>query len=387
MNQKAMCPVCGSYSINTFLRRRRVPVHQNLVMKDQKSATEIARGNLNMAVCKECGFIFNRAFELSKLSYGELYDNSQACSAYFNEHLDRLARYLIFEKNVRNCRIVEAGCGDGSFLRKLVEIGEAGNYGYGFDPSYVGPLSDLKGRLKFEKRYYEELAGIRADVAICRHVIEHVPHPVTLLHTIRQALANSPHAKVFFETPCTEWIPRNQVIWDFFYEHCSYFTAESLITLFEDEGFSVQSVRHVFGGQYLWLEATISHKKMMTSKKPDSSLQLTEAFAASESEVRKNWEIEIQKLASKGKVAIWGAGAKGVTLANLIDPDRILIDCVVDLNPNKQGKYIPGTGHPIVDYQEIASRGVATAILMNPNYRGEIQALLNEAHLDVDLLG
>lgn len=94
MSQKTTCPVCGSYSINTLLRREQVPVHQNLVMKDQKSAMGIARGDLNMTVCKECGFIFNQAFELSKLSYGEFYDNSQAYSTYFKEHLDRLAQLL-----------------------------------------------------------------------------------------------------------------------------------------------------------------------------------------------------------------------------------------------------------------------------------------------------
>ena len=84
--------------------------------------------------------------------------------------------------------------------------------------------------------------------------------------------------------------------------------------------------------------------------------------------------------------ALWGAGAKGVTFANLIDGSRELIDCVVDLNPLKQGHYLPGTGHPIVSHQALTARGVSTAILMNPNYREENLALIREAGLDVELI-
>ena len=69
-----------------------------------------------------------------------------------------------------------------------------------------------------------------------------------------------------------------------------------------------------------------------------------------------------------------------------MDPKRELITCVVDLNPQKQGKYLPGTGHPIVDYLVLPDLGVTTAILMNPNYREENQALLRQASLSVKLV-
>jgi hypothetical protein len=75
-----------------------------------------------------------------------------------------------------------------------------------------------------------------------------------------------------------------------------------------------------------------------------------------------------------------------VTLANLIDPERHWIACVVDLNPQKQGHYIPGTGHPIVGYQEMIRYRVKTAILMNPNYLQENLALLEGDHLDIQLI-
>ena len=113
---------------------------------------------------------------------------------------------------------------------------------------------------------------------------------------------------------------------------------------------------------------------------------LAKQFAESENELRRNWRDRVQRLGTKGRVAIWGAGAKGVTFANLIDPDRKWIDCIIDLNPKKQGKYVPGTGHPIVSYKEIKPRGIKTAILMNPNYFCENLGLLNKENIRIDLV-
>lgn len=390
MNDQTTCPVCESTSLNEFLFRGQVPVHQNLLMPDEAAALNIPRGDLALVVCESCGFIFNRAFDPQKIMYGAEYENTQACSPSFNEYLDGLVRHMISERNVRDCNVVEVGCGDGLFLRKLLADEGAGNRGYGFDPSYTGAASELDGRLTFATRYYDEECAhlVPADVVICRHVIEHVPRPLDLLWDIKKALAHAPSARIFFETPCVEWILRNRVIWDFFYEHCSYFTAESLTTAFERAGFEVDSVRHVFGEQYLWLEAKLPATETASNKqRPLGAVaELATAFAQSATELQQAWDRKLQALAATEKVALWGAGAKGVTFANLVDAERQGLDCIVDLNPQKQGHYVPGTGHPIVSYRDLGKRGVTAAILMNPNYHQENLALLQAAHANVRLI-
>src|SRR4028119_1840912 len=95
------CPVCDSNLIVPFLVRSSVPVHQNLVMADRISAREINRGNLTLAVCEDCGFIFNQDFDGSKLSYGKEYDNTQTYSPSFESYICELARSLIYDKNVQ----------------------------------------------------------------------------------------------------------------------------------------------------------------------------------------------------------------------------------------------------------------------------------------------
>lgn len=385
MNQPSECPVCQSKLVTTFLQRKRVPVYQNLMVEDQRSAVGIPRGNLNLAVCEQCGFIFNRDFDPAVLIYGDNYDNTQSFSRVFSDYIMHLVRYLVDKKGVQNSRVVEVGCGKGLFLRELAEMG--GNVCYGFDPSYVGPETDLGGRLHFKKCYYgPESAGIEANVVVLRHVIEHVQDPLHLLRTIRQTLVNSPQAMVFFETPCVEWILRNQIIWDFFYEHCSYFSTNTLTTALEATGFTVESIQNAFEGQYLWLEARISSDGPTVTKNPGTIPYLAKQFAISEHKIKLFLVNKLQVLLSNGNIAIWGAGAKGVTLANLVDPEREWVSCVVDLNPRKQGHYTPGTGHPIVGHHDLAKYNIKTAILMNPNYCRENLALLKESHLNIELI-
>jgi SAM-dependent methyltransferase len=340
-----------------------------------------------MRVCHACGFVFNAEFDAGLLEYGNQYDNTQDRSAVFDRYLDDLVRHLVEERGARNAHVVEVGCGKGSFLRRLVTYPGANNRGVGYDPTYLGLDSDLGGRLAFRREFYGPAAADEpADVVVCRHVIEHVPQPVDLLRMVRQGLQKSRSPLVFFETPCVDWILRNGVLWDFFYEHCSLFTDHSLATAFANAGFHVQSVQHAFGGQYLWLVATLRPEPSPVAMDPAGVPGRAAAYGKAVQGSLDAWRANIRRLAAEGRLALWGAGAKGCTLANLADPDCTLIDCVVDINPAKQGHFVPGTGHPIVDYTQIGARGVANVILMNPNYRDENLALLAQAGIKANLI-
>jgi hypothetical protein len=146
-------------------------------------------------------------------------------------------------------------------------------------------------------------------------------------------------------------------------------------------------VRHIFGKQYMWLEATVrtaATKAKITP--PNNIVQSCRKFGLEEGYMVNRWRDSLAALAKTGPVALWGAGAKGVTLANLVDPERSLLACVVDLNPQKQGKYLPGTGHPIINYLDLPLFQVKYAIQMNPNYATENIALLREAQFEITLI-
>jgi len=343
------------------------------------------RGDLNLAVCKECEFVFNQTFDFSKLKYGIQYDNTQDYSPFFTKHVSTLVKNLINGKKIKNSKIVEIGCGKGAFLREIIKH-EKSNFGIGFDPSYSGPDSDMDGHIRFEKKFYDEsCSNIDADVIICRHVIEHIEEPVSFLKSIKKVLKNS-NARIFFETPSVKWILERGIIWDFFYEHCSYFTENSLRIAFESAGFDVKEIKSIFGDQYMWLEATVSSKKKKSMKNVEEIPELAKKFTIEEENIKEKWKGKIDELILHGKVALWGAGAKGVTFLNIIDPKNTLIDSVIDINPKKCGKYIPGTGHEIINYKNIPQRGIKSVILMNPNYFKEVSDLLNKSKFNIKII-
>lgn len=382
------CPVCQSTDLYAFLSRKNVPVHQHYLMNSEEKAILINRGDLDLVNCKRCSFIFNSSFDFSKLNYNSDYNNSQAFSPFFQKYTKDLASYIIDKKRASSRTVVEIGCGKGDFLRLLIESDDS-LIGYGFDPSFEEDEDNNtsnNNRLSFIKDFYgPKYANVEADIIVCRHVIEHISNPGELLQPIKEAIKNAPNAQIYFETPCVEWILKNNIICDFFYEHCSYFTKASLCTAFIENGFKINNIEHVFGEQYLLLEASPGNSMILPRNYSDNT-KLVQQYMNAEGTILQKLFQEIDELSLKGRCALWGAGAKGVTFANLIDNDRKRLDCVVDLNPNKQGKFLPGTGHAIVHFDELLKRSIEAIIVLNPNYEGEIQRLLDEHNISVQII-
>ena len=57
--------------------------------------------------------------------------------------------------------------------------------------------------------------------------------------------------------------------------------------------------------------------------------------------------------------------------ANTIDPGNQFISGIVDVNPDKQDGFIPGTGHQVISPDRLPQSG--SVIIMNENYTEEIK--------------
>jgi SAM-dependent methyltransferase len=368
------CPLCAGRETFVFLHRPRVPVHQNLLHETGEAARAAVRGELEMRACPGCGFVFNGAFDSGLLEYGERYENSQNASPVFSAYVDTLVRRLSRLSEFRSGEILEIGCGNGAFLRRLLTQPGVAARGIGIDPAYVGPESMLGGRLRFERSLYVPGASPSADAVVCRHVVEHVPRPLQLLRDIASAAHADQPVRIFLETPCVEWILRGGVVWDFFYEHCSLFTPESLREALVRAGFGGVSVKRAFGDQYLCADATTAETESPTTRDAHELVALARARVDASTETRLAGVVA--ELAARGPTMIWGAGAKGATFCDIVDPDGSRLAGVVDVNPAKQGRFIPGTGHPILSPEDAVARGIMTAVVLNPNYVSEVAALL-----------
>ena len=81
---------------------------------------------------------------------------------------------------------------------------------------------------------------------------------------------------------------------------------------------------------------------------------------------------------------VWGAGAKGGTFCNLADPDCSRVTAVVDVNPAKQGMFLPGTGHAIVS--PIEAKNAVAVLVLNPNYFAEVRSTAGRLGLRAEII-
>src|SRR5204863_6003193 len=132
--------------------------------------------------------------------------------------------------------------------------------------------------------------------------------------------------------------------WDIYYEHCSYFSCGSLARLFRRAGFDVVGVGLEYDGQYIVLEARLGGAGTAPSRLEESVVELgveVGQFRKRFGETVRHWRGVLTETAGSGERAvIWGAGSKGVSFLTTLDIDDE-IEYAVDINPHKQGKFMP----------------------------------------------
>lgn len=374
------CPLCRSSRLEWLARPGRTPVHQHITFATAEEARACPRGEMVLALCGACGFVFNASFESALVGYSPRYENTQEHSPSFARYLDEVIDDLTRRHALSGKTIVEIGCGQGTWLARLCSA--AGATGVGFDPSVDRARSPAAPGLTFVAADYDAahpLAG--GDLVCARHVIEHVPDPVDLIRAVAGA-TGARECTLCIETPRLEWILERRAYWDVFYEHCSYFAMPVLATLVGEHGFGVTRHRATFGAQYQWLEAERGAPAPDAGDRDRRALDHlgrgAAAFRDNWHEWQVAWRDRVRDLAAEGPSVVWGAGAKGVTALNLLDPDGTAFVAAVDLNPRKQGRYVPGTGHPIVAPVDPRALGARTVLIVNGNYADEIRGVLRD---------
>lgn len=372
----AHCPLCNASGGICFDRRDRIPTILNRTYKTATDARRASTGALAITGCTQCGFVWNAAFDENAIIYDGEYENDQAHSAVFRDHMSDMAtRVLAAIPPNESIHVVEVGAGQGVFLKTLANAaGTRLGSATGFDPAWRGKPGAGPAPARLYADLFGKVTAARLphtpNVIVTRHTIEHVREPLKFLTAIRDATPPNAAVYVAVETPCVQWILDNWAIQDFFYEHCSLFTAETLALTLEHAGFAPSSVRHVFGGQYLWAEArtaTLVSADWNNPKKPDFT-----AWSKRKNEILERWRLYLADSAAAGPTYIWGAGAKGITLAYILDPDARQLTGLVDINPNKQNTYAAMTGCSIVGPEAIHGPR-PTIMVMNPNYETEIR--------------
>jgi SAM-dependent methyltransferase len=331
-----------------------LPVLQNRTFADPESAKASASADMLLVQDERSGLIFNAAFDADKLSYDADYQNEQAHSGQFQKHLSDVEG--IIARHFKGQELIEVGCGKGYFLELLKGLGYRIT---GIDPAYEGENADVI------KAPFTRGLGLEADAIVLRHVLEHIQDPLGFLAVIAEA--NQGGGQIYIEVPCFDWILEHRAWFDLFYEHVNYFRLDDLRRMFG----TVHEAGHLFGGQYLYIVADLATLRL-TPEQAVPRLALPDDFTAS---LERAVQI-IQSAPGQGS-AIWGASSKGVIYSLFLQRAGVAVDRVVDINPAKQGRYLPLSGARVSSPQEAmdALPEGANLFVMNSNYLEEIKRM------------
>ncbi len=325
-------------------RQERLPVFQNRMYDTAAAARACPTGDVCL-IQDAHGLVRNAAFQPGLLVYDRAYQNEQGHSPAFGRHLDGVAELVARHMPGR---LVEIGCGKAHFLDLLARRGIAV---HGIDPAYEGDDP------RIDRAAFAAGSTLSAEGVVLRHVLEHVADPLAFLGAIRRAMGG--RGRIYVEVPSLDWILRERAWFDVFYEHASYFRAGDFTRLFG----TVIAQGALFGGQYLFVVAELA--SLRNPAGPPAPVAFGDDFTCN-----------FNKFPASGRVAVWGAASKGVIFTLLAERAGRHIDVLVDINPQKQGRFVPGSG------KRVLAPSVALELLdensniyvMNPNYMAEIAA-------------
>jgi hypothetical protein len=327
-----------------------LPVLQNRTYDTAEAARACPRGNMRLIEDLRTGLVRNAAFDPARVHYDSAYQNEQGLSTAFRAHLGAVADLI--GSLMGQAGLIEIGCGKGMFLELMLARGADIT---GFDPAYEGDNP------RVQRALFEGGRTLGGSGLILRHVLEHIPDPVAFLRVI--AAANGGRGLIYIEVPCLDWICAQRSWFDIYYEHVNYFRLSDFRRIFG----RVLHAGHGFGGQYLCVVADLA-----TLRDPVRDPHDAPAFPA---DLMPRMEAQIR--ASRPPVILWGGASKGVIYALLHERFGRPVDRVIDINPAKQGRYLPATGCRVQSPDEaLASvpRG-ASIIVMNPNYLDEVRTM------------
>ncbi len=377
------CPACASRALSCVATVSDVPSNSCLMLDTEAEAIAFPRGDIDLALCGDCGFIFNRAFDPALCEYSDRYEPTQAYSPTFNRFHRDLAARLAARAELAGRTVVEVGCGQGEFLHLLCDL--TGAAGIGFDPCLdrrrEDVVRDRAGTVRLLGEFFADasIGGLSADLLVCKMTLEHIPAAGRFAALAAAVARQSPAGmRVFIQIPDSDRILRDCAFEDIYYEHCNYFTEPSLRALFARHGFRTEEVYSEYGGQYL---AILARYEGHVATAPDAAAMarlrdLVGGFRTALAAKVESWRGSVAERRARGqRIVLWGSGSKGVSFLSAIGQDAA-VSHVVDINPHRQGRFMVGSGHPIIGPEALRTLRPDTVIVMNAVYVPEIEALL-----------
>jgi SAM-dependent methyltransferase len=382
----ATCRFCGAPLEHVF-----VDLGMSPIANAYPGAEDIHRMEpfypLRCLVCAQCFLVQLEEFEPPERIFSDDYAYFSSYSSSWVEHARAYVemaagRFALGSGD----RVVEIASNDGYLLQFFVERGVPA---LGIEPAANTAEAARERGVETLVRFFgtetarEVAAQGRADLVIGNNVLAHVPDLNDFVAGVGELLA--PGGTVTMEFPHLLRLISNRE-WDTIYhEHFSYFSWLTVRRVFAAHGLRLYDVEEIpthggslriYGCHAAAELADTPAVAELERRERDAGLDRLETYLSFEQRVREHkWaivEFLVNERRAGSRIAAYGAPAKGNTLLNYCGVRTDLIEFTADMNPVKQGRFLPGTHIPIFAPDHIRSERPDLVLILPWNIRAEI---------------
>lgn len=359
------CRFCNEKLEHVFIDLYNAPASNSFLEKEKLNEPEMYFP-LKVYTCSKCFLVqvdeYKKSEDIFSNEYVYFSSFSKSWLLHAKKYTDLMTRR--FELN-EDSQVVEIASNDGYLLQyfkekniKVLGIEPTSNtaavaIGKGIDTVVDFFGTRLAARLVNEKS--------KADLLLGNNVLAHVPDINDFVKGMKIMLAEK--GVITMEFPHLYQLVKHTQFDTVYHEHFSYLSFFTVRQIFRNAGlelFDVEEIPTHGGSLRIYAKHSEDLSKEITGnvtgmlEKEHAAGMNTMAYYTEFPKKAFRVKVDLLKFLleqkeNNKKVAGYGAAAKGNTLLNFSGVKQDLVDYVVDANPVKQGKFLPGSHIPVVN--------------------------------------
>jgi len=387
------CRHCGNRLCLPFLDLGSAPPSNAYLSEAALRAPELWYP-LRLLVCETCWLVQTEDHAGREALFSDDYAYFSSYSSSWLRHSEAYVQAMRerFPLGADSC-VAEVAANDGYLLQY---VRQAGIPCYGIEPTASTAAAARARGIEIVERFFgvalaRELAaaGRQVDLVAANNVLAHVPDINDFVAGFAALL--KPQGVATFEFPHLARMVAENEFDTAYHEHYSYLSLGAVQRVFEANGIAVFDVQELptHGGSLRVFAQRRDTGRHAVSAAVGALLQRERdagmasaayyaGFQAATDRVKDGFLAFLLDAKRQGKtVAAYGAAAKGNTLMNYAGVRPDLVSFVVDRNPAKQGKFMPGSRIPIVDEARLHAARPDFVVLLPWNLKSELIAQLD----------
>ncbi len=387
------CRFCKSELTDVFIDLINSPASNSFLSEEQLNEPETYYP-LKVFTCRNCFLVQVDEYKKSDAIFNNEYVYYSSFSTTALQHAKNYVEKMIdrFGFNEKN-QVIEIASNDGYLLQyfkeKKVPV-------LGIEPTgNTAEVSRSKGIENISEFFGTELAAKlvaqnrKADLLLGNNVLAHVPDIVDFVKGMEMVLKDD--GVITMEFPHLMQLVDNNQFDTIYHEHFSYLSFYTVKQIFKAQGlemFDVEEVPVHGGSLRIYAKHETDESKPVSEnvqklldkekEKGMTTLDYYNNFQRASFAIKLDFtDFLIQQKRDGKKVAGYGAAAKGNTLLNYCGIKNDLIDYVVDANPYKQNKWLPGSHIAVVNEEHLKKNKPDFVVIFPWNIKEEVMKQLS----------